>query len=90
MTESKGQIGTAIRKAARNRSLDLELSEKGFLVATKGNFQRWVVSGHIYPELPEALKQAYGFARSGARGLYPDVYVLDIDQGEICRLEIMK
>jgi len=56
MTESKGQIGTAIRKAARNRSLDLELTEKGFLVATKGNFQRWVVSGHIYPELPEALE----------------------------------
>ena len=38
MTESKGQIGTAIQKAARNRSLDLELTEKGFLVATKGNF----------------------------------------------------
>ncbi|MGA2607624.1 MAG: hypothetical protein ABSH01_09220 [Terriglobia bacterium] len=89
MTESKGQIGTAIRKAARNRSLDLGLTEKGFLVATKGNFQRWVVSDHVYPELPEALEQAYGFARSGARGLYPDVYVLDIDQDEICRLEIM-
>jgi hypothetical protein len=66
------------------------LSEKGPLVATKGNFQRWVVSGHIYPELPEALEQAYDFARSGARGLYPGVYVLDIDQDEICRLEIMK
>ena len=90
MTESKGQIGTAIRKAARNRSLDLELTEKGFLVATKGNFQRWVVSGHIYPELPEALEQAYGFARSAARGLSPDVYVLDINQDEICWLEIMK
>jgi len=40
--------------------------------------------------LPEALEQAYGFARSAARGLSPDVYVLDINQDEICRLEIMK
>jgi hypothetical protein len=68
----------------------MELTEKGFLVATKGSFQRWVVSGHIYPELPEALEQAYGFARTAARGLCPDVYVLDIDQDEICKLEIMK
>jgi hypothetical protein len=90
MTESKGQIGSAIRKAARNQSLDLELTEKGFLVASKGNFQRWVVSGHIYPELPEALEQAYSFARNAVRGLRPDIYVLDIDQDEICKLEIVK
>jgi hypothetical protein len=90
MTESKGQIRTAIHKAARIQSLDLESAERGFLVASKGNFQRWVVSGHIYPELPEALKQAYGFARSAPRGLCPDIYVLDIDQDEICKLEIIK
>jgi hypothetical protein len=90
MIESKGQIGTAIRKAARNQSLDLELTERGFLVASKGNFQRWVVSGHIYPELPKALEEAYDFARNAAHGLRPDVYVLDIDQDEICKLEIMK
>jgi hypothetical protein len=89
MNETKEQLRLQILDAARRFNVK---ESKGFLVASK-SVQGWSVVG--YDDSKIASESAYNLAVLSARGKgaiesgYADVFVLDKDTGELCRLQIL-